>query len=320
MNWINKLIILTIIVILINKLLDGKFNDFLSRIFKIENFFGVNYKNNDNDNYPKYPTKPYSDDRMNKYSKNLDLNNLDDESFNLYRFLNNLVSPNYYDNITISHQKIKATTTFEENILYLLNKILNSRGYKFDKIKLLVPVYYYENKFGKQMLPFKISSEVSYQGKFIGITTIYLETFLRINNNNIKNNDYLAILNVKIMERIVPSDYQSILSKNYSLDNNFIIPYMNQPQTIMAPPDYFSSKIESLNENDNNKSKSIFENKNLDDKLNEGFTNNVSIEKFEDLFIIPPNLNKGNNPDNKDNEYFNQTDNDLIPSIIDVDN
>jgi hypothetical protein len=239
MNIIDTLLILLIVVFIIDILLDNIFIKTLKTLFVICRFKLEEFKNSCY--LPKYN---YGNDR--------------DE---LYKFLNNLIRPNInnYELTANSSQRILASVKFEKNIINYIDKIFNCSNFKFNNIKLLDNIYYYENPRGLDIEPFYFSSNIYINNKPLGITIFYIEAFLR---DDLMDNNFF-IKRIKIVK------------------NKKVI----QPNKVQV--------------NRNNKSLAM----KMSSEFNDYF---VDRNEHNDLFI------KSNNT------TLNDSDNSLIPSIIDI--
>jgi hypothetical protein len=167
---------------------------------KVENFMGLTYVNK-RGVFSNTPEVPYQSQLDFAYINNNEGNpeHLDEESYNLYKFLDSLVRPdnNIYQLTASNSERYKASNDFEKDILANLNKILNCKGYQVDNIKLLEKLVILKNPRGVELEPFKMSGDISYKGKMIGSITLYIESFYRYD----KNPKTFTIQNIKLIER-----------------------------------------------------------------------------------------------------------------------
>lgn len=204
MNYINKLLILLIILFLINRIANNNLINILENTFttcknKVENFMGLTYVNNKGV-FSNTPEVPYQSQLDFDYINNQETSeHLDEESYNLYKFLNSIVRPdnNIYQLTASNADRYEASKDFEKDILSNLHKILNCKGYQLDNIKLLEKLVISKNPRGVEIEPFKLSSDISYKGKMIGSITLYIESFYRYD----KSPKTLTIQNIKLIER-----------------------------------------------------------------------------------------------------------------------
>jgi hypothetical protein len=205
MNHINKLLILVIILFLINRLANNNLMNILEGAFttcknKVENFMGLTYVNK-RGVFSNTPEIPYQSQLDFAYINNKEINSeqLDEESYNLYKFLDSLVRPdnNIYQLTASNSERYEASNNFEKDILANLHKILNCKGYQIDNIKLLDKLVILKNPRGIEIEPFKISADISYRGLMIGSIILYIESFYRYD----KSPKTLTIQNIKLIER-----------------------------------------------------------------------------------------------------------------------
>ena len=233
MNLINTILILIIIIFLINFFSNGQIFNTLKRIFNnckknietftkkkdIEFFTNKNYdclpSNNTNIPFSSQPDFPY----INK-------NNLDEETYNLYEFINFIVTKNVNNyELTPSHgQRTKVPKNIENNIIIILSNIFNCNGYNFNNIKLNENIYYYENYRGKEFEPFIFTTDVMHNNKNLGNITLVIDCFLRYD----KKNSLLTITSLKIIKRnknqIIQENKELISNMNDTVNDLFIKP------------------------------------------------------------------------------------------------
>ncbi len=315
MNLINKLLFLIIIIFLINHLTNGQISETIKRYLmlcqdKIENFTGLTLFNN-----KKYLTMTdfACDIEANKnlpYLNSNDINNLDDEMYSFYRFINNMVTPNIntYELKSSRTKKIQSDSALNQEILNQMNKIFNSKGYKFNNIKLIDNIFYYENKIGKDFEPFNFTADITYREKYLGKVLINIELFLREDKFFYKpmKTGFLSIINIRLLDITYPDNKKKTLDSDYKIHPKSQSSLINgQVQTHLdnKPINYEASKTEQ---------KAIIHTQNLANKMNEQFNEHfVDREDYDDLFI---------KPDNKfvTDSFMNDLDNSLIPSIVNL--
>jgi hypothetical protein len=175
-------------------------NTFTTCKNKVENFMGLTYVNSKGV-FSNTPEVPYQSQLDFSYINNNEGNHehLDEESYNLYKFLNSIVRPdnNIYQLTASNTDRYEASKEFEKDILSNLHKILNCKGYQLDNIKLLEKLVISKNPRGVEIEPFKISGDISYKGKMLGSITVYIESFYRYD----KSPQTLTIQNIKLIER-----------------------------------------------------------------------------------------------------------------------
>lgn len=302
MNLINKILILIIVVFLINHLTEGKIIETLKGYLaichrNIETFIGI-------DNETNTPTIPYDRQLDFAYLNHSDIDNLDEETYRLYKFINNLVTSNVntYDLTKSDNDEIIADNTFKNDLVGHLNKIFNCRGYRFNNIFLLDELIYFNNPRGKDIQPFAFKAAVSYQGKSIGSIVLYVEAFLRQDKFSSSKNGFLTITNVRLQDRTYPDNKnkEKVWYSAYKL-NPTPAQIPNKPVKRQIKP----TKIEK---------EAIREAVNLATKMNDSFNSHfVDRDNLDHLFIKPQETYKTDG-------FLNDTDNSLIPSIVDISN
>jgi hypothetical protein len=196
MNTINQIIILIILFLLINYLVEGKLVEKIYLLFNncktnIENFMGSTITNNKGV-YFNTPDFPYQNQKDFCFLTHRECN---EETYNLYRFLNNLVSPNINNySMTSYNSERKTSANIKNNIITQLSKLLNQNYYKFTNIVILDDIYYYNNVRGIDIEPFSFTANVNYKNKNIGKIKIYMETYLK------KETKILTILNIRLQD------------------------------------------------------------------------------------------------------------------------
>lgn len=304
MNMVNKILILVMIIFVINHLMEGQILNTIKGFFttcndKTEKFIGATYTNKKGV-YPNVPDVPYASQKDFAYINQNDIDNLDDETYRLYRFINNMVTPNVniYELTASRGKKTKASNELVNEIVSHIERIFNCSGYKFSNIKLLDQIVYYENPRGKELESFNFSSDVSYQGKSIGSVIINIESFLRDDKFYQKpmKSGFLTITDIRLGNRTHPNgvNKEKKWVSAYKLESS----PRNQGQ-IKKP----------INPN-KHQQQAVQKNNKMASKMNESFNNHfVPRENFDDLFIKPQQSN---------DVIMNDTDNSLIPTIEDI--
>lgn len=317
MDTINKILILGIILLLINYLTDGRIFDPIQNFLnsfkdQVDNFMGLTYTNR-RGVYPTYPHVPYARQLDFPYHNHNNPDELDEESYNIYRFINNLVTPNVniYELTANRGEKLFASEDLEDEIFQHISKIFNSSGYKFENIKFLNKIAYYENPRGKDIEPIEFRANVSYLGNPIGTVKIRIDTFLREDKFFYKpsKSGFLTILNAILLDRTyIGSNREKVWRSAYILNQ------LKRPQG-MESTSLQSKLLEKPIEPSKSQQKAQIENNKLQNKMIESFNETfVSRENYEDLFIKPPT-----GPETNQNEGFkNDTDYSLIPSMVDM--
>ena len=153
---------------------------------------------------------------------------------------------------------------------------------------------------------FNISANVSYRGKPLGSVVISFETFLRkdmIYPKQLKHG-LLIITNVKLLNRKHAEKQTKNKSSIYKLEN--------EPDGNLDSPTQNQKRLEKPIKNTLVQNKAIIKNQQLATKMTESFNNHfVGRDNYDDLFIKPNNqfITEG---------FMNDTDNSLIPSIIEL--
>jgi len=302
MNMINKILILVIIVFVINYLTNGQILNTIQDLFKSSNtekFIGATYTNKKGV-YSNVPQVPYESQRDFAYINQNDIDELDDETYRLYRFINNMVTPNIniYELTSSRGKKIKASNELVKEIIVHLERIFNCSGYKFSNLKLMDQIVYYENPRGKELESFNFSSDVSYHNKSIGSIIINIESFLREDKfyQNHMKSGYLTITNIRLANRIHPNgiNKEKKIVSAYKLESS----PRNQSR-IKNPINPNKNQLQAIERNNKNNT-----------KMNESFNNHfVPRENFDELFIRPQSNSEA---------FMNDTDNSLIPTIDEI--
>ncbi len=223
-NIINQILIIIILFFLINYLTDGKIIEFIKK--------AIFYKKSDNNNFvnTSYP----------------DIDKLDENSFNLYRYLNNMVSFDTND-ATNKSPKIMANSETIKYIISNINKIFNSKGYIFSNINIIDKLYFYQSYKGKDFIPFNFQTNISYNNNNLGNYTINMKCFLREDKDyyEIKKTGYLVIQNIKLIS--TPTNKPS--NESYELTNTIKENFTQNDNNIDVDiNDFFIKKKVSFNE------------------------------------------------------------------------
>jgi hypothetical protein len=301
---VNKILILVIIIFVINHLTNGQILNTIKGFFTsctTEKFIGATYTNKKGV-YSNVPQVPYDSQRDFAYINQNDIDELDDETYRLYRFINNMVTPNIniYELTSSRGKKMKASNELVKEIIIHLERIFNCSGYKFSNIKLIDQIVYYENPRGKELESFNFSSDVSFHNKSIGSVVINIESFLREDKfyQNHMKSGFLTITNIRLANRIHPNG----INKEKKIVSGYKLDYSMSPRNqsrIKKPINPGKNQIQAVEKN----------NKNIN-KMNESFGNHfVPRENFDELFIRPQSNSEA---------FMNDTDNSLIPTIDEI--
>ncbi len=256
MNIINQLLIIIILFFLINYLTDGQIIEFIKKIiFNKETFIS-------------------------------DIDKLDNTNFNLYRFLNNMVSLDINDMSNKSPQQI-ATPDTVKFVITNINKIFNSKGYIFNNITLPTNIYYYQSYKGKDFIPFNFQTNISFNNNNLGVYTINIKCFLRedVDYYDVGKTGYLIIQNIKLIT--IPNNIQ--LNESYELSKT--INDNIEKETIQMKETFNNIQMK---EDFNNIKKEDF--------------NNIQKEEFNNIFIKTDDYIQDNN----------DIENSLIPTVVDI--
>jgi len=304
MNLLNKILILIILIVLINHLTEGNIVETVKRHFttcksSVENFIGLTYASKRIK--PTVPNIPYARQKDFPYINKNEPGVLDDESYGLYMFINELVTPNVnnYELTKSRDRRIRASEALEKEIYTHISNIFNCKGFKFENIKILSNIHYYENPRGKDLEPFEFSADVSFRNKFIGSVVINMECFVREDKfyRSPMESGFLTILNVQLLNRTYPDGVskEKVWNTLYKLepDDQYLKIDKDEPRVVQ--------KAEK---------EAIAINNDLTNKMVESFENHFpSRENYDDLFIKPASSTKHVS-------FQLDTENSLIPSII----
>jgi hypothetical protein len=194
---------------------------------------------------------------------------LDEETYGLYEFLNDIVTKNVnnYELSPSYGERIKVSKQTELQLVNILSNMFNCKGYSFNNIKLNQDIYYYDNYKGKEFEPFIFTTDIVHNNKIINNVTLLIDCFLRY---DIKNNQ-LTIRNLKLIKRnnnikddTKPKKLQIIENMNNTLydmnntvddiyisnDNNdlFIKPPINIKKNVSFQNNETDSLIPSIDE------------------------------------------------------------------------
>ncbi len=302
MNMINKILILVIMIFVINHLTNGQILNTIKGLFtgcNTEKFIGATYTNKKGV-YSNVPQVPYDSQRDFAYINQNDIDELDDETYRLYRFINNMVTPNIniYELTASRGKKMKASNELIKEIIVHLERIFNCSGYKFSNLKLMDQIVYYENPRGKELESFNFSSDVSYHNKSIGSVVINIESFLREDKfyQNHMKSGFLTITNIRLANRIHPNG----INKEKKIVSAYKLESSPRNQSRIKNP---------INPN-KNQQQAIERNNRNNTKMNESFNHHfVPRENFDELFIRPQSNSEA---------FMNDTDNSLIPTIDEI--
>jgi hypothetical protein len=209
MNLINKILVLIIILFIINKLSHNDLTETLMNALyncksKVENFMGLTYTNKKGV-YTNTPIIPYQSQRdFSHINQDVD-DKLDDETYNLYKFLDSLIRPNnnMYELTASNRERYEASKEFIDKLKNNLSRILNCNDYKFTDIKILDEIILLKNPRGIEIEPFRISADISYKERMMGNVVLQFESFYRYDKIGYRNKEpgTLTFQSVKLVER-----------------------------------------------------------------------------------------------------------------------
>jgi len=268
MNLINKVLILGIIIVLINHLTDGSIINTLKRYKTICVEKMSNLIPNDSD----VKQIPFANQLDFPYINQNDPEELDEETYNLYRFLDSRVRRQIYNyELTLNHNEvIEMPDDMLRYVIKSLHETFNSNKYEFKNIKLSERLQYTANHRGKEIIPFKMSADVFYDKKPIGSVVLQIDSFI---HEHLKGGLF-SILNIKLISRkhVGKNKEKEMRQTIYRAD-------INKDKDI---------KLQKKQQN-----KAMEENKQLNNMMNESF-NSFNYDEPNDLFI---KSNKTHNDD-----------------------
>jgi len=223
MKLINIILILIIIIFLINYFSNGQIITTLKRIFgsckqNIELF------TNKNKCYPSNIFKvPFANQIDFPYINKTDNKDLDRETYELYEFINDIVTKNInnYELSPSFSERKKVSKDIEKDIINILSNIFSCKGYYFNNIKINQDIYYYDNYRGKEIEPFIFTTDIMLNNKNLGNITLLIDCFLRHD----KQNNLLTFTNLKIIKRntinevVVQKNDQMRINHNNTFDD-----------------------------------------------------------------------------------------------------
>ena len=203
---INKIIVLGIIVILINHLganilvtIVMNCYNYIRSLFKFEQFIGLAYNKVKGINWST-PNVPYATQPDFPWITGGSVRNLDELSYDLYTFLNTLVSLNFktYDMAVPDSKPVLMNPQQAQFVKSNIMSRLNSRTFKFNNEQFPTQIYYQTTNRGMSVVPFQMTVNVidDRNNTNLGMATLYIESYLR--NDNIKSTWILDITNIKL--------------------------------------------------------------------------------------------------------------------------
>lgn len=219
MNLINTILILIIIIFLINYFSNGQILTTLKRIFNscqqnLESFTGKQQGC-----YPSNAMNiPFANQLDFPYINKTDIKHLDEETYNMYEFLNDVVTKNInnYELSSSYGERTKITKQIETQIINILSNMFNYKGYMFNNIKLNQDIYYYDNYKGIEFEPFIFTTDIIHNNKIINNITLLINCFLQFD----KKENLLTIKSLKIIKKNnVDKIHDVALQKNIQMTN-----------------------------------------------------------------------------------------------------
>lgn len=254
MNLINKILILLIILVIVNHLTDNKlfqhlmqghiqqaFQSILGLFNKTkESFLGLTYTDS-RGIFSTTPVVPFAGQLDFQYNAGYTDRDLNEDSYKLYNFFDSMIVPNV-DAFSMSRSNnipISADKELTNDILRNLEKKFNMREYFFSDFKLLEDLYYINTPKGKEIVPFKFTTEYKYNNRYMGTLTIYVEMFIFYDKfyYRLYNPNQINILNIKLIDqqnnmyRKRPKKIRSVYKiRNDENINDLFIQSSNQDQ------------------------------------------------------------------------------------------
>lgn len=203
-NFINNTILILILLLLANYLSNGSIITILKKYYqllmdylfdKTEGFKGI-FNSNKEPTFEgikpcKYTTPDIMHDTEFKYVFNEHVKGKgksqveEPEMKKLYHFLQSLVTANRNINeLTPSNSnEINLSQAEKDNLRQTLTKSLNcNKEFKFINIEFIDKLVYFTNNRGKEIKPFRITTDASINNVPLGKLTIYLEMFIRMDD------------------------------------------------------------------------------------------------------------------------------------------
>jgi len=249
-NFINNTILILILLLLANYLSNGSIINILKKYYqllidflfeKTEGFKGIFGSKEPTFQGIKtcdYTTPEIMHDNEFKYIYNQNVKGKEKsqveepEMRKLYHFLQSLVTINKNINeLTPSNSnEINLSQAENDNLRQQLTKSLNcNKEFKFINIEFIDKLVYFTNPRGKEIRPFRFTTDAFIENKPIGKLTIYLEMFIRMDDlfyGPIKSG-FPTITRIKLTHRgpnsaPVPQDFNKKKYDEYSTDNSLI--------------------------------------------------------------------------------------------------
>lgn len=128
------------------------------------------------------PPVVHDNDFKQTYQKNI--KNEDPNMRKLYHFLQSLitVNNNHYDLTTSQQRAATMSQNDKETLTKFILKTFNCGDFKFTNLVILDSIIYFENPKGKELRPFRISTDAYINNVPIGKITLHLEVFNRLDS------------------------------------------------------------------------------------------------------------------------------------------
>ena len=290
-NIFNKILLLVILLLVANYLSNGTMYDIVKKYFLLlvnycneklqdinekfqginENFQGINGKlqgtpdnrewqgrlfNGLKLNSSTTPNIVHDSDFKLNYQKNYNLKD-DPDMKKLYHFLQSLVTTNnnHYELTASSSKGVNMNSNDKQDLTKHLLKSFNCGEFKFTNFVILDSIIYFENPRGKEIRPFRISSDVYINKMPIGKITLHLEMFIRLDSTFYGpfKSGFPTITRIKLVrkdkissESSVSNNEQQIYEEeNFNETDNSLIPDSIHFSTEESGPGYDESEEES---------------------------------------------------------------------------
>ena len=270
-NFINNTLLILILLLLANYLSNGSIINILKKYYhllinfisiKTEGFTGIFSSNDptfDGLEPCSYTTPDIMHDNEFKYVYNANVkgkrNSHQEDPImkKLYQFLQSLVTINKNINeLTPSNaNEINLSQAEKDSLRKNLIKTMNCKEFKFINIDFIDKLVYFNNPRGKEIKPFRITTDAFINNNPIGKLTIYFEMFIRMDDlfyGPIKSG-FPTITRIKLINR---SEQDTPKAENYEDENN-----ENSDDNLIPDSIYFSTDIGDRNNENENSSVTI---------------------------------------------------------------
>lgn len=176
---LNNILLIIILLLVANYISNGTVLQVLRRYYeKLLNII-QNFDNTDNDNIN--DNKINYDNNFKHICKKKNTIKEEPHMKKLYHFLQSLITiNNTHNELNSSKNKlISMSENDKETLNKFIIKSFNSYDFKFNNLVILDSIIFLENSAGKELKPFRISSDVYINKEPIGKITLHLEVFIR---------------------------------------------------------------------------------------------------------------------------------------------